>query len=317
MKMMKKILSLFLIVFAVCAFPPGGRAANDGDLPVLKSSDRDPRTFCPYDSDYSKDHLLIFVDVTDGISEQQIKMFANDILTEKLLGRVGLYGRVSLLILDGTKPVTGLEPDISICRPKTGNNKSPDKRDHFDIMTENRQRVDIEYRLGYLRRLKEKTIEIIEAKAKNREDDVNTPLMETIHEISRSSAIQFDEDYENKTLVIVSNMYHNSESLPLDRLCVRKIYLKRFSYYRYSSTWRCPSFNDVKNKRANRFYLERKIRPKFKGKVNVKMWMLHKKQQKVGSIRDASLLTFWEDYFDYVQGDINLLETEFEPDPSN
>jgi len=44
------------------------------------------------------------------------------------------------------------------------------------------------------------------------------------------------------------------------------------------------------------------------------MWMLHKKQN-AGSIRDASLLTFWEDYFGYVQGNINLLETEFEPDP--
>lgn len=311
---MKSILTLVLTVFAFCVCPTGARASAEGEPPVLQSTERDPRTFCPYDEDFSNDHLLVLVDVTDGITEQQVDLFKNDIFTEKLLNSVGLYGRVSLVILDGTEPVTSLKPALSICRPKSGSLKSRDKRDHFDIMTENRQRIDIEYRLGYLRRLRTKSIEIIKSKAENRNTDEDTPLMEAIHEISRSSALNFGEGYENKTLIVVSNMYHHSESLPLNKLCVRKIYLKSFSYYRYSSTWKCPSFEDVKNKRANRFYLERKVRPRFKGKVDVKLWMLHKKHN-AGSIRDASLLTFWEDYFDYVQGDVNLLETEFEPDP--
>lgn len=311
---MKEILLSFFVVFAVCFFPAEGRAQTE-DLPILPATERDPRTFCPYDKSFSKDHLLLLVDVTDGLSEQQIKLFENNILTEELLGKVGLYGRVSLVILDNNEPVTGIEPSISICRPKSGDPKSKDKRDHFDIMTENRQKIDIEYRLGYLRRLKTKSVELIRAKSQNEGgEDEYTPLMEAINEISRSSAIDFSDSYRNKKLIVVSNMYHHSRSLPLNKLCVRKVYLKQFTYYRYKSTWKCPSFEDVKNKRANRFYLEKKIKPKFKGVVDVKMWMLHKKQN-AGSIRDASLLTFWEDYFGYVQGNINLLETEFEPDP--
>ncbi len=311
---MRRIFTLALIVFAVFAFSATVSASQEEELPLLPNDERDPRTFCPYDKSFSRSHLLILVDVTDGISEQQMKMIQNDILTEKLLGSVGLYGKVSVVVLSGTVPVTGLEPIITVCRPKNGNSKSREKRDHFNIMTENRQKINIEYRLGYLRRLRNQTIKIIKAETENREKVQNTPLMETIHEISRSSAIDFGDDYEDRTLVVISNMYHHSNKLPLSKICVKKIFLSGFSSYPHAATWQCPSFQKLKNKRENKFYLEKKIKPKFNGRVNLKLWILHKKQD-VGSILDASLLTFWEDYFKYVQGDINFLEPEFEPDP--
>ncbi|WP_462137940.1 hypothetical protein [Candidatus Mycalebacterium sp.] len=320
---MKKFLVSVLFLF-FCVLPASaqgqmaesGQATGSADLPIVQETERDPRTFCPYQPGFSNEHLLIFIDVTDGFTEQQINLMKNDILTEKLLENVEIYGKVSLIVMDGNEPVTKLTPLLSVCRPKNGNNTSKDKRDHFDLLIESRQRLDLEYRIGYLRRIKEKVVEIIQEKAeKNREPTDKTPLMEAIHEITRSSAIDFDDKYEKKTLLIVSNMYHNSKSLPLDKLCVKRIYRQGFAYSRYKSVWKCPSFKDVKSKRANEFYLERKIKPKFKGETDIKLWILYREQGE-GSIRDSSLLTFWEDYFiDYVAGDVTFLEPEFEPDP--
>ncbi len=310
---MKKIISLILFVF-LSVLPAQGRAE---DLPVLDSNERDPRTFCPYSEGISREHMLIFVDVTDGMSEQQINLLKNDILSEDLLSSVGLYGKVSVVMLDGNKPVTSLEPEIVICRPKSGNSKSPDKRDHYDILTENRKRIDLEYRIGYIRRLKEGMIKLVREKSKNLSQSGYTPLMESFHEISRSSAIDFGDKYDKKSLIVISNMYHNSKSVPLDKLCVRRIYRHSFPYSRYTRTWTCPSFEDIKKKRSNKFYLERKIRPNFKGDgTNVKLWILHRDVGS-GGIRDSSLLDFWESYFKYVKGKVNFLDPDFESDPSS
>lgn len=308
-----RFLVLFLF-FAVCVLPVSAKGMAGKELPVLRYTERDPRTFCPYDPRISNEHLLIFVDVTDGFTEQQINLMKNDILTEELLENVGIYGKVSLIVMDGNEPVTKLTPLLSICRPKSGNSASKDKRDHFDMLTENRRRIELEYRIGYLRRLRDRVIAIVKEKAESRKPTNETPLMEAIHEITRSSAIDFGDKYEKKTIVMVSNMYHSSKSLPLDKLCVKNIHRHGVSFYRYTSVWKCPSFQDLKNKSANKFYLERKIKPKFKGKTDVKLWILYKEQSE-GSIRDAALLTFWTDYFDYVGGDVTFLEPEFEADP--
>ncbi len=311
---MKKIL-IFSFIF-LCALSLSAGVATAEELPVLPASERDPRTFCPYEPGFSDEHLLIFVDVTDGISEQQLSLLKNDVLTDKLLENVGLYGKVSLMVMDGNEPVTSLEPQLTVCRPKSGKKTSADARDHFDILTENRQRLELEYQIGYLRRFRENSIKIIKEKAeKTHSKSGSTPLMEAIHEIARSSAIGFGEDYDKKKLIIVSNMYHNSVSLPLDKICVKRIYRQSFSFYRYRSVWKCPSFKDIRKKGANKFYLETKIRPKFKGETDIKLWILHR-QQEAGGIKDSSLLTFWQDYFDHVLGDVTLLEPEFESDPS-
>ena len=304
---MKKTLALFfLFLFSV--------SVAGAQEQILQERDRDPRTFCPYEGGVSKEHLLIFIDVTDGISEQQLSLIRNNILTRKLFEDVSIYGRVSLVVMDGNKPVTALEPLLTVCRPKSGRLTAEDERDHFDIMAENRQRVDIEYRVGYLRRLQEGIIRIVEEKASGHNRDGQTPLMEAINEISRSSAIDFGGRYEKKTLIFVSNLYHNSRSIPLNKLCVRRVYRHEFLSSRYTKTWSCPSFSDIKKKRANRFYLDSKIRPRFTGSVDVKLWVLHKEINS-GSIRDESLISFWREYFKYVGGDVNLLEPEFEADP--
>ncbi len=311
---MKKIF-LFISVFLCFSVFSISSSVAEG-APVLEKTERDPRTFCPYDKDISSEHLLLFIDVTDGISEQQINLIKNDIITDDLLGGVNLYGKVSLVVMDGNKPVTSLKPQLSICRPKSGNLKSPDKRDHIDFLTENRQKIELEYQLGYLRRFKDRSIEIVKEKAEGHNTEENTPIMEAIHEISRSSAVDFGKEYGEKRLIVVSNMYHHSKNLPLNKLCLKKIYRTNFSLLNYFTIWKCPSFKDVKNKRVNKFYLERKIKPQFKGNVDVKLWMLYK-QESSSSIRDDSLLTFWEDYFDYVGDSVNFLDPEFESDPSS
>jgi len=310
-------MKIFIFSFLIfCSLSGLASTLADEKLPILPQNERDPRTFCPYEPGFSNEHLLIFVDVTDGISEQQMSLLKNDILTDDLLSNVGLYSKVSLMIMDGNEPVTSLEPQLTICRPKSGKKTSSDKRDHFDILTENRQRLDLEYQIGYLRRFRENAIKLIKGKAESHDKSGKTPLMEAIHEITRSSAIDFGDDYDKKKLIIVSNMYHNSDTLPLDKVCMKRIYRQSFSFYRYRMVWKCPSFKDLKNKRANKFYLETKIRPKFKGETDVKLWILHR-QQESGGIRDSSLLTFWQDYFDHVLGDITFLEPEFESDPSS
>lgn len=318
--MMSKIGKVFVLLFALVLFPAAGAFAEDTSHgPVLHERDRNPRTFCPYDPGISKEHLLIFIDVTDGISGQQLSLIRNNILTPRLFNRVSLYGKVSLVVLDGNKPVTALKPDLVVCRPKSGKLSSPDPRDHYDMMVESRSRVEGEYNLGYVRRLREGIVNKVKEKAAGRNTDGIAPIMESINEISRSYELDFSDLYEKKTLIVISNLYHNSRSIPLDKLCVRRVYLHDFLSSRYTKTWSCPSFNDIKKKRSNRFYLETKIKPRFKGKVDLKLWVLHKNvgEEGSGSIRDDSLISFWREYFeDYVEGDLNFLEPEFESDPS-
>ena len=315
--MMSGIGKALVLLFALALLPVAGAfAKDDSHGPVLHERDRDPRTFCPYEAGVSREHLLIFVDVTDGISEQQLSLIRNNILTPRLFKDVSLYGKISLVVMDGNNPVTALKPEMVVCRPKNGDLSSPDPRDHYDMMVESRQRIEVEYNLGYIRRFREGVVKQVKAKSETRNTNGIAPIMESMNEISRSSALDFGDRYEKKTLIVVSNLYHNSRSIPLDKLCVRRVYLHDFLSSRYTKTWSCPSFKDIRKKRSNRFYLERKIRPKFKGPVDLKLWVLHKEVSNSGSIRDDSLISFWQEYFEYVQGDLNFLEPEFESDPS-
>ena len=314
---MSKTVKTFALLLALALLPSAGVFAKEASSagPILHERDRDPRTFCAYEPGIAKEHLLIFVDVTDGISDQQLSLIRNNILRPSLLHNVSIYGKVSLVILDGNSPVTALKPTLVVCRPKSGDLKSSDPRDHYDMMVESRQRVEVEYNMGYVRRLREGIIKAVKAKAETRNTNGIAPIMESMNEISRSAELDFGGGYEKKTLIVVSNLYHNSRSIPLDKLCVKRVYLHDFLSSRYTKTWSCPSFNDIKKKRSNRFYLETKIRPKFKGKVDLKLWVLHKEVGESGSIRDDSLISFWKEYFEYVGGDLNFLEPEFESDP--
>lgn len=272
---MTKILYILLISFSINAFA-------DGERHESKEADEDSYgSMCPEEK-YG--HNVIIVDTTGPLTDAQYTYMMNMVFDERLLQSIPPYDRISVLNMTGIDTQAS-ETDFifSKCRPRSGNKESAHELDAATFFGAPKAVLQKQTRIFNKRlsdSLKSLRYEEIDGEKTDKRMGEYTQLIEQLKELSRLPNLMFDDSYEYRNLVIVSDLIQYSKRLNLYPSC--------------RNNKQCITWNDFKNKSENKLWI-RGIMPKFgKDKPNVKIVYLNSKNDPMLNI---GLLEFWDGYF--------------------
>ena len=299
------LLSFFLVVSLVsCSKDPNDcvKGAVDG-LPLGEvcvkdvggCDDRDPprvletKCFsavqkdkhCPIFPALKKNHTVYLIDTTDGPSKQFTEKL--DVLLDgetEFVFRNEPYTRISIVELNDKQSVVGLKPIGTICRPRSGT-VTPWEADLAHIK-EGSVAVQTDFVNNFISPIQgAKTKHAESAKADR------TLIIEHLNTLINQPIYKFTGvEYENRRLVILSDLLQWSNRFKLVRECRRK-------------PKGCSSFDSFykQTSQVNRSYLDQ-MKPKLDEFSVVEIHHIQNKAVRDSKIEDQ-LKSFWIGFFEW------------------
>ena len=283
---MKLLATLFLSFFFY------GLSAAD-DFPNTLT-DADPKSFClkePDSFDIDQEHVMIIVDRTTNLAEEQIEWIGDNIFSSKFASNFPPFTKFSLIFADD-KSVQLQELQYSKCRPKTGKKSKKFEGDLYGS-DENELVVKSPYNrflngtdsiTGFLS-LKDEIG--LTQKAEN------TFVLETFIRVLTDPSLDFShEDYTKRTLIIASDLMQYSDNLNFYRECKKQ---KQNEVIR-----ECSSFKSIMT--SNKMvadYINNTKPTRNLNNLEIKLMYLNFDYETEREI-DTSLLQLWADYFSHI-----------------
>lgn len=235
-------------------------------------------------------HTVVLVDTTSGFGPEQFTIMDRLIFDEKQVLKYMPYDRLSILHFDGVEVQAAENKYIfTQCRPRNGKKNSPHKLDKSKNLFDPVKKLQANWNI-YL------------AKLKKAKDQLRTPtqgnftqLIEHIKELSRIPDFNFDDSYQSRKLIIVSDLLQYSDNLNFDSSCRVK--------------QKCISWNTFKkNKKYKEWIIA--MQPDFGDRpIEVEIVYLNSASDPKLTI---GLKELWQDYF----SDIGIDNIKFEFDTS-
>ncbi len=283
---MKLLVTLFLSLFFY------GLSTAD-DFPNTLT-DADPKSFCLKEPDafeIDQEHVMIIVDRTTNLAEEQIEWIGDNIFSSKFASNFPPFTKFSLIFADD-KSVQLQELQYSKCRPKTGKKSKKFEGDLYGSdenelvvkSTYNRFLNGTDSITGFLNLKNEIGLS---QKAEN------TFVLETFIRVLTDPSLDFShEDYTKRTLIIASDLMQYSDNLNFYRECKKQ---KQDKVIR-----ECSSFKRIMD--GNKMVADYINNTKPKRNLNnleIKLMYLNFDYETEREI-DTSLLQLWADYFSHI-----------------
>ena len=283
----KDIFQLLLGVIIFSLFISSNtKAANLPNLPF----DIDNQNFCvkepdAFDRDYH--HVMIIIDRTSFLEEQQVKWITENLFNKSFIDEFRPYTRFSLLFVDDKSPQLQ-ELAYSKCRPKSGK-KSKQWKDEKFTGNENEMVVKAFYD-RFLNGKNDIGFADLGSTIGSTVSANNSWIFETmIHALTTRSLEFREKDYDQRTLIIVSDLMQHSPEYSLYRECNAKLAIKSMN--------KCPSFGNAlsKNKVLDEYLTFTRPKDSLEN-LDVHLYFLNFKHEANREI-SISLINFWGDYF--------------------
>jgi hypothetical protein len=236
---------------------------------------------CPIYPELRENHTAYLIDTTDGPSNQFTEkldiLFSNK---TEFVNRNKPYTRISIVELNDKQSVVGFEPLGTICRPRTGT-ISPWKADQAHS-SEGALAIQSDFNNKFLSPIQGAKTKLSESIKANR-----TLIIEHINSLVNQPVYQFTgEDYQNRRLVILSDLLQWSDRFKLVRECKRK-------------PKGCSSFESFyqQTSQNNRSYLDQ-MKPKLDEYSRVEIHHIQNKAVRDSKIEDQ-LKNFWIGFFEW------------------
>ena len=283
---MRLLATIFLSIFFY-----GLSTANDFPNTL---TDADPKSFClkePDAFDIDQEHVMIIVDRTTNLAEEQIEWIGDNIFSSKFASNFPPFTKFSLIFADD-KSVQLQELQYSKCRPKTGKKSKKFEGDLYGSdenelvvkSTYNRFLNGTDSITGFL----------------NLKDEIgltqkaeNTFVLETFIRVLTDPSLDFShEDYTKRTLIIASDLMQYSDNLNFYRDCKKQ---KQDKVIR-----ECSSFKSIMT--GNKMvadYINNTKPTRNLNDLEIKLMYLNFDYETEREI-DTSLLQLWADYFSHI-----------------
>lgn len=272
---MNKFLFLLIALFSFEGFA-------DTERHESKEADEDLYgSMCPEEK-YG--HTAVIVDTTGPLTDAQFTYMINMVFDESLIDSMAPYDRLSILNMSGIDAqASETEYLFSKCRPRNGNKDSKHGLDAATFFGAPKAKLQKQTRAfnqrlnSEIEKLRYQEINGVKVEKKVGEF---TQILEQLKELSRLPNLMFDDAYQYRKLIIVSDLIQYSDKLNLYPSCVNKK--------------TCITWEEFKNKRENKLWI-RGIMPKFGGNnPEVKIIYLNSEHDPKLNV---GLLEFWDGYF--------------------
>ena len=240
--------------------------------------------YCPLFQKMKKSHRLVLVDTSGKLSANEIGFLKNDVLSRQTLtDDVAPYTKVTVVDLNDKFTPSNVRPLAAACRPRVGNAGTPFAAD----APHNSQGVNFTKKRfqSWGMQVSKGSIEKLSSQTAAKE----SLIFEHIRAVTNFPIFDFtEEDYEERTLVIFSDLLQNSEKFKLARDC-RKLGMARNSCSDFVTF-----FENVSN--AQRNYLG-KQKPSFSNNTKIVIYQIINKQ--VSQRFEKDLESFYKSYFQW------------------
>ena len=161
-------------------------------------------------------HTVVLVDTTTSLSNAQSALLDRIVFDERILKKIPPYDRLSILNLTGNDIQASQTKYIfSKCRPRNGDIQSSYDLDKPTFwVPEKRLKRNWNLFIDDLEKAKDSLF--------SQKTGSFTQLMEMLKELSRLPDLQFDDSYQTRKLIIVSDLLQYSDNVNFIASCVRK-----------------------------------------------------------------------------------------------
>lgn len=258
--------------------------------------DADPKSFCLKEPDAFEDidqeHVMIIVDRTTNLAEEQIEWIGDNIFSSKFASNFPPFTKFSLVFADD-KSVQLQELQYSKCRPKTGKKSKQFEGDLYGS-DENELIVKSTYERflngtdsiqGFL--------DLKNQIGLSQKAD-NTFVLETFIRVLTDPSLDFSQDdYTKRTLIIASDLMQYSDNLDFYKYCgIQSSFLKEKKYP-------CLTFDSIMKNKTVADYIDNTKPTRNLKNLEIKMMYLNFDYETDRDI-DKAILQLWADYFSYI-----------------
>ena len=285
------------ILFSILSITLLSATVSADDFPN-SNSDINGKTFCvkePDEFDIDFEHVMIVVDRTTNLAEEQIEWIGDNLFSEKFVKKYPPFTKFSLIFADNSS-VQLQELQFSKCRPKTGKKSKKFKGDKYSS-DENESMVISKFKrflngnelnTGFLNL---KDIIGLSEKADN------TFVLETFIRVLTDPSLDFSkDDYTKRTLIIASDLLQHSDKFSFYSWCKKKKQDKVMH--------ECGAFKNLMS--GNKIfadYIDTTKPSRNLENLEIKLMYLNFDLQQYGESHraiDTSLLQLWADYFSHI-----------------
>lgn len=161
-------------------------------------------------------HTVVLVDTTTSLSKAQSALLERIVFDDSSLNKIPPYDRLSILNLTGNDIQASETRFIfSMCRPRNGDIQSGYDLDKPTFWVPERK-------LKKNWNLFKDDLEKAKDSLFSQKTGSFTQLMEMLKELSRLPDLQFDDSYETRKLIIVSDLLQYSDNVNFISSCVRR-----------------------------------------------------------------------------------------------
>tara|TARA_A100001011_G_C14290597_1_gene836001 strand:+ start:1604 stop:2521 length:918 start_codon:yes stop_codon:yes gene_type:complete len=258
--------------------------------------DADPKSFCvkePDAFDIDFEHVMIVVDRTTNLADEQIEWIGDNVFSEKFVKNYPPFTRFSLIFADDSS-VQLQELQYSKCRPKTGKKSKKFAGDKFGSdenelvvkSTFDRFLKGSDSNQGFINL---KSIIGGGAKAEN------TFVLESFIRVLTDPSLDFShKDYTKRTLIIASDLMQYSDNLDFYKYCG-----KNSSFRLNAKQTPCLTFDSLMKNKTISDYIDTTKPSRNLKDLEIKMMYLNFDYETERDI-DSALIGLWSDYFSYI-----------------
>lgn len=272
------------------------------DIPSIMDLDSDSNCVIePGDFDIDYEHVMIIIDRTTQLAEEQIEWLGDTIFTKKFAQKFPPFTKFSLVFVDD-RNIQMQELAYSKCRPKTGKNNTKFGYDKFgsnenSMMVTTRYEDFVKgYKVGNQNQIGFEDLKTIIGITS---DSKNTFLLESVIRVLTDVSLDFSSDnYSKRTLIIASDLmqYSNDDNKKIKRL---DFYSKCKNKNILASDRKCPTFEKLlKSDKTIKEYIDT-TKPRDLNDLKIMVKYLNFGHQKSRNI-DTSLIDLWKGYFEYI-----------------
>ena len=255
-------------------------------------TDADPKSFClkePDAFDIDQEHVMIIVDRTTNLAEEQIEWIGDNIFSSKFASNFPPFTKFSLIFADD-KSVQLQELQYSKCRPKTGKKS---KKFEGDLYGSDENELVVKSTYNRFLNGTDSITGFLNLKDEIGQKAENTFVLETFIRVLTDPSLDFShEDYTKRTLIIASDLMQYSDNLNFYRECKKQ---KQDKVIR-----ECSSFKSIMT--GNKMvadYINNTKPTRNLNNLEIKLMYLNFDYETEREI-DTSLLQLWADYFSHI-----------------
>ena len=284
------LIKIFYISIVSITFLTINAIANDFPNSM---SDVDPKSFCvkePDEFDIDFEHVMIIVDRTTELAEEQIEWISDNLFSTKFAKKYPPFTKFSLIFADNSS-VQLQELQYSKCRPKTGKKSKKFEGDKYSS-NENEMMVISKFN----RFLEGNETDVGFLNLKNiiglTEKSENTFVLETFIRVLTDPSLDFSkDDYTKRTLIIASDLMQYSDNLNFYAWCKQRNEKQVING--------CGSFKNLidRNQMVADYINNTKPSRNLK---NLEIKLMYLNFDETHRAIDTSLLQLWADYFSHI-----------------